>query len=128
MSIKCVTSCSNVVEANMLKDRLELEGIESFLTNENFTTLMPQFNGIMGGGIQIMVEEKDLPKAQQLLNCSEASKILCPQCHSDNLTYGLGANRIKKIVAILLLCLSGNPLGNIKGSYRCNDCGCNFKG
>lgn len=46
-----LTTCNDSFEANLIKDKLENEGIECFLTNENFTSLFPIYNGILGSGI-----------------------------------------------------------------------------
>lgn len=63
----CLTTCNNSVDAYTLKNLLENEGIESYLTNENFTNLMPGYTGMLGGGIQIMIREEDIKKAQEVL-------------------------------------------------------------
>ena len=62
-----LTTCDNAVEANMIKNLLTNEGITCFLTNENFTSLMPNYTGMMGAGIQIMIDEKDAEKASGFL-------------------------------------------------------------
>lgn len=62
-----LTTCNNSVEAYTLKNLLENEGIESYLTNENFTNLLPGYTGMLGSGIQIMVREEDAARAQAVL-------------------------------------------------------------
>jgi Zn finger protein HypA/HybF involved in hydrogenase expression len=123
MSIIRLTTCNNIIEANMVKHMLENEEIECFLTNDNFTTLMPGFNGILGAGIQIMIEEKDLEKAKTLLSIEENTEIInCPNCNSENISFGLGENRIKKVFFAILSVFISTPMSNIKSTYYCKNC------
>lgn len=128
MSIVRLTTCNSIVEANMLKYTLENENVECFLTNNNFTTLMPGYNGILGAGIQIMIEEKDIEKANKLLNIEVDTEIVkCPNCHSENIGFGLGANSVRKVFVAILSALISTPMGNIRNTYYCKDCKQDFK-
>ncbi len=123
MSIITLTTCYSQIESNFLIDQLENEGIECFLTNENFTNLMPGFNGMLGSGIQVMINDNDLEKAQKILKTlSEEKTNICPHCHSTNTIYGMGENKSKKTFFAFLSLLFGVPLGNIRNTYYCNDC------
>jgi len=127
MSIIRFTTCSSIIEANFIKNNLENEEIECFLTNEISSTLMPAYNGMLGAGIQIMIEEKDFEKAIQLIPKPESEKaIQCPNCNSTNITFGLGQSKFKKYFFIALSLLIIIPLGNLKGNYQCKDCKHNF--
>lgn len=68
MSIIKLTTCNNVIEANMIKNLLENEDIQCFLTNENFSTLLPINNSLLGSGIRIMINEEDFEKAKQVID------------------------------------------------------------
>ena len=128
MSIIRLTTCYNITEASLLKHLLENEEIECFFTNENFTSLMPGYNGILGSGIQIMIEEKDHEKATKLLNIQINTVIIkCPKCNSENISFGLGKNRIKKVLFAILSAFIVTPLGNIGGTYYCKNCKQDFK-
>lgn len=61
-----LTTCYNSFEANVIKVKLESEGINSFLKNENFNTLYGGFSQ-SPLGIDIMVLEEDLEKATLVL-------------------------------------------------------------
>ncbi|MEI8085314.1 MAG: DUF2007 domain-containing protein [Paludibacter sp.] len=127
MSIIRLTTCNNIVEANFIKNNLENEEIECFLTNEISSTLIPAYNGMLGAGIQIMIEEKDFETASKLISHSESEKtIQCPNCNSTNITFGLGQSKFKKYLLIALSLLIIIPLGNLKGNYQCKDCKHNF--
>lgn len=54
MKTVILTSCNNSVEAEFIRGNLANEGIESFVSNENYTSLFPNMNGAMGSGIQIL--------------------------------------------------------------------------
>jgi len=128
MEVLRLTTCNSIIEATMIKNLLENEGIECFLTNENFTTLMPGFNGVMGSGIQIMVNNTDLDKANKIINLDQASEILkCPNCQSENITYGLGSNKIKKIFIIIMSLFAFTPFSNLKSTYYCKNCKIEFR-
>jgi hypothetical protein len=71
MKVIRLMTCKTAFEANLIKGRLENEGIPSFLTGENFTTLMPNFLGSFGSGVQVMVFEKDKEKADEVLKTIE---------------------------------------------------------
>lgn len=68
MKTVILTSCNNSVEAKLIQGNLANEGIESFTSNENFTSLYPNMNGAMGSGIQIFVFEKDAEQALEIIN------------------------------------------------------------
>ena len=128
MSIIRLTTCNNIIEANMIKHTLENEEIECFLTNNNFTTLMPGYNGMLGAGIQIMIEEKDLEKATKILNLEENTRIVrCPNCNSEDISYGLGENKLRKIFFAILSAFITTPMGNIRNTYYCKNCKHDFK-
>ncbi len=127
MSIIRLTTCYNIFEANMLKELLANDNIECFLTNENFTSLMPGLNGILGTGIQIMIDEKNYDKAINLIQNKETEIIRCPHCQSTNISIRLGKNKIKKIALAILSALIMTPLGNLDSTYQCKDCKTEFK-
>lgn len=122
-------TCDNNREASIIKGRLENEGIECFLTNENFSTLMPHFFGILGAGVQIVVNKTDYEKAVKLLDLDQSAQneLVCPNCKSTNIGFGLGRKKSGKITTILLSLLAGVPFNNINNRYYCRDCNADFK-
>jgi len=127
MAIICFKTCNDTFEANLIKTRLIDSGIDCFLTNENFTSLLPGYNGMVGAGIQIMIDDKDVDKANALLGQDSDTKIKCPNCDSENVIFGLGHKKFSKIILILLSLLIGTPFNNVKLSYYCKDCKTEFK-
>ena len=65
-TIRLIT-CDNISEAYFIKDRLTNEGIECFLTNENFTSLLPNYYNLFESGVQVFVFEEEYEKSRELL-------------------------------------------------------------
>ena len=118
----------NSYEANFIKDNLADEGIECMLTNENFTTLMPHLNGMLGSGIQILVDKDDYDRAKQILDKRNNKELqFCPNCNSTNIKYGLGTkHRLKKLLALGIALAIASPFRHIGQTYYCRDCKAEF--
>lgn len=133
MAVVTLTTCNTSFEANLIKGMLESNDIYCFLTNENFSTIMPMYNGMMGAGVQVMIDESDLERAQELIHANqedvagEENKIVCPNCNSANVQFGLGTNKVKKVLVVLMSLFTFIPFGNIRNSYYCKDCSTEFK-
>lgn len=127
MSIIRLTTCDSIIDANFLKNNLENEGIECFLSNEISSTLVPFYNGMMNAGIQVMINDEDLEKASKLIDIPEVVKpIMCPNCNSTNIKFGFGEKKGWKILGVILSLLVILPFGNIKRNYFCKDCKTEF--
>ncbi len=122
--MKRLTTVSNAVSAALLQHQLSHEGIESFVVNENVTAILPNLNGMMGFGVQIMVADKDYEKASQVMEKIEnfARFTSCPHCGSSNISFGMGGKRIGEKVVIFFSLLLALPLGNISNKYYCQNC------
>jgi len=66
MKTKRLLTCSNLSEAHIIQGRLNNEGIDCFLTNENISSLLP-INNSMLLGVQIVVNETDYQRAYEIL-------------------------------------------------------------
>lgn len=79
-----------VIDAHLLKSKLESEGIPSFIFNEHISTLLPRYED--SNRVQLKVREEHLKEAQAILleleyNSSShrnSEMIPCPRCHSGN--------------------------------------------
>jgi hypothetical protein len=69
-----LTTCNDVVEANLIVGRLKNEGVYAFTTNENNTTIMPHYNNMFGAGVQIVVSQQDLQKAKEVIESDTNKK------------------------------------------------------
>ncbi|MDD4969480.1 MAG: DUF2007 domain-containing protein [Paludibacter sp.] len=123
-TIQLIT-CDNITEAYFIKDRLTNEGIECFLTNENFATLMPNYYNLFGSGIQVFVIEEDYEKSRELLKDKiepEQAETVCPFCGSTEISFGLGKHKALKVFNILLAFMTGIPIGNMRVRQYCKTC------
>jgi hypothetical protein len=128
MGIITLITCNSSIEANMIKNQLENEDIKCFLTNENFSSLMPNYAGILGSGVQIMIDENDRVKAFKIIEGQNKTvELKCPNCNSEKISFGLGLNRFKKLFIIVLSLLMSIPTKNITNTYYCKDCKTEFK-
>ena len=99
-----VCTVDDSYQAKFIKDKLSSEGIECILTNENFTAMMPLMNGMLGAGIQVLVDKDDFERASQILEKRNSRDVaVCPNCGSSNIKYGLGPrHRFKKLFELLI--------------------------
>ncbi len=114
------------IEAHLVKGRLENEGIPCFVTNENFSNLMPHYNRILDSGVQLMIRETDYNKAVTLLELNKEKELVCPHCNSTNIKIFLGKNWPQKVVVIIVSLFSFVPFNNINATYLCRDCRTEF--
>lgn len=123
-----VCTVDNSFDAKFIKDYLANEGIECIVTNENFTTMMPHLNGMLGAGIQVLVDKDDFERASEILNKRNSRDIeVCPNCGSSNISYGLGSrHRFKKLFALLIAFVIATPVRHVKQTHFCKDCSTEF--
>ncbi|MDX5319678.1 MAG: DUF2007 domain-containing protein [Bacteroidota bacterium] len=117
------------IEANLAKDLLQEQGIPCFLTNELNSQMLPHLNGLLGAGIQLIVDESNAEQATALLAAHQNEPIMhCPNCQSANIQFGLGEQRFKKIFTIFLSLFLFIPFGNIRNTFYCKECKKEFRG
>jgi predicted RNA-binding Zn-ribbon protein involved in translation (DUF1610 family) len=128
--MKFINLCTvdNSYEANFIKEDLAEQEIACIVTNENFTTLMPHMNGMLGSGIQILVDKDDFETARQIIEKrTNKDTVTCPNCGSSNIKYGLGTTRrASKIFALIISLIIMSPTRHIRQTYYCNDCKSEF--
>ena len=125
MKTEILITSDSLTEAHIIKGRLLNDGINCFLANENFTNLMPLYNNMLGSGIQIIINEKDIEKARIIIKDKiepNNNELICPNCGSDNIGLGLGNGKAFKIFNIIIALISFLPIGNLKPKYYCKDC------
>lgn len=61
-----VASFPDVAEAELAKERLELEGIRAFVINGQIVGVMP-FLTSATGGVRVQVEPRDAERAKEIL-------------------------------------------------------------
>ena len=61
-----VATYPDVPEAELAKERLELEGVRAFVIDAQAAGVMPYLAGAMGG-VRVQVEPKDVERAKEIL-------------------------------------------------------------
>ena len=118
-------TCDTITEAYFIKNKLNNEGIECFLTNQNFTSLLPNYYNLFGAGVQVVVLESDYERSRELVKDKlepENVEKVCPYCGSTDISIGFGKHKILKIFNVLLAILIAIPIGNIRVRYYCKTC------
>ncbi len=127
MSLLTVRIFPNIIEANLFKLRLESEGIDCYLFDENIAGMDITYD-VAIGGIKAKVNSSDTEIVKEVLQKLEAEKkakqifIKCPACesteHYENFIF------VKGWWAIFWSVLS---IARQTHTYRCKECGNEFK-
>jgi DNA-directed RNA polymerase subunit M/transcription elongation factor TFIIS len=122
-----LTTVNWISEADLLCFQLESEGIKTFVPDQNTASVQPLYGNAIGG-IRVQIDERDLPRAQEILKDSglpagAKGMFECPQCHSDSVRY----EKVSKRFAFLSILLIGIPLLWFKRQCRCENCGHKWK-
>jgi len=123
-TIRLIT-CESLTDAYFIKNKLNNEGIDCFLTNQNFTSLLPNYFNLFGAGVQVFVMECDYEKSRELVKDKldpEKTERVCPFCGSTDIRMGLGKHKLMKLFNILLAILIIIPIGNVRIKYYCKTC------
>ncbi len=127
------------IQANIVKGLLESYGIECFLTDENVVTLNALYANAVGG-VKLNVFEKDVDRISAILASEnivsseqvsaeekKADNVICPKCHSSNVSYGGSVNRKFGYRDIFLSFLLMVYPFTMRKRFHCFDCNHEFK-
>ena len=115
-------------EAIIIKGKLESEGIEVFMRDNNTVDANPLYSNAVGG-IKLFVKEEDLEKAQLIL--SEVSQysldennqlIKCPKCNAEQVEMVTSIKDIRSFLAFLFSVLVVYMPFYSKHKYKCQSC------
>ena len=133
MSLLTVKVFTTSTEAHLFKSRLENEGIDCYLFDENINS-MNMLYGVATGGIKVKVNANDTEKVKSILQKIEEEKkakdifIKCPVCESTE--HYKNFNSIKdwkSFLATLMAFLTFSYPVYKKIVYKCKECGNEFK-
>ncbi len=135
MELITIKTFDNVIEAHMMKSKLESENVMCFLFDENIVGLNPLFN-ITVGGIKLKINKRDIDKATKIIEEATMSSLIndqgkiikYPNCNSEDLYSGFKSMKgIKGVLsAIISFLLMVFPI-YYKTVYKCKVCGNEFK-
>jgi hypothetical protein len=124
-----VDTYSNYIEANIISGRLESEGINCWLKDENTVTIDPLLTNAIGG-IKLMVASSQVERAMELLRefkHEKQSSHPCPKCSSINVEFVTTPRKASNWFGVLFgALLTSFALSNSK-VYHCFNCGNEFK-
>lgn len=125
----------NIIDAHLLKTKLESEGINCYIYDENTVTLHPLISNAVGG-IKLKIEEPDTERVIELLKQIENTPykdennelVKCPKCDSSNLISGYKSMKgLSGILSFIVSFLMMIYPFHYKVVYKCNDCDNEFK-
>lgn len=134
VSLVTLRTFDTAMDANLLKSRLESEGIMCFLFDENTLTMQPLL-GMAMGGIKLKVAKSELERALHIVEQLDSEPwrkedntiLTCPRCDSADLYSGFRTfegitGAMNFLLAILFFVW---PFHSTR--YRCKQCGKEFK-
>ncbi len=134
MKLVTIKIFDDPIKARILKSKLENEGVNCFLFDENIVSINPLYN-ITVGGIKLKISEADAEKVRKIiaeventpLTNDENEPFNCPNCESSNLISGYKSMKgiLGVIGAIISFLFMVFPIYYNIG-YKCNDCGNEF--
>ena len=120
-------------EAIIFKGKLESEGIEVFMRDNNMVDSNPLYSNAVGG-VKLFVKNDDFDKATDIFsNISQYSLddneklIKCPKCGAEQIDMVTSIKDLKSFLAFLFsVFLIVIPFYS-KYKYKCNNCKFEFK-
>lgn len=118
-------------ETYIYKGKLESEGIEVFLKDNNIVDANPLYSTAVNG-VKLFVKTEDLEKSIEVLKSinefsldENLNSINCPKCQSTRIEMYTSVKDIKSLVSFLLFFLFSMPT-ILKHKYKCRDCNFEF--
>lgn len=125
----------NTIDAHLFKSKLESEGINCYLFDENTISINPLFNNAVGG-IKLKISDTDIKRTQEIISQIEKTPltndndviIKCPNCDSQDIYSGFKSMKgLKGVLSIILsFLLMIFPIYH-KAVYKCKDCNTEFE-
>lgn len=135
MTFVTIKTFDNIMDAHMLKSRLESEGVECFLFDKEMVALNTLYTWAIGG-VKLKVLQKDVPKVIEILkDISETpltnelgEEVVCPNCNSTKINTGHNsASGLKAVFLAFIGFLTSTLPPFFKTRYYCTDCEHVFK-
>jgi hypothetical protein len=125
-----IATFPDALKAQIMRGRLEAEGIPAFIADEHTITNQPYLY-MAYGGVRLQVAEQDQDRAQAILNAGESFPgeatpeyfpDQCPNCHSDKVVETTSVNNPSLLTVLRNLLLSHNPQPSVR-RFSCSNCG-----
>ncbi|WP_179316601.1 putative signal transducing protein [Winogradskyella undariae] len=119
-------------EAEIMKGRLESDGIQVFLKDNITIDTDPLVSNAIGG-IKLKVLAKDEETAREILQSiqqysvdNEGEPITCPNCGKNRIELYSTITNFKSLVSFLIGFLTGTLPFSTRYQYKCEDCKTEF--
>ena len=119
-------------EAQIIKGRLEADGIQVFLTDNLTIDTDPLVSNAIGG-VKLKVLSRQAMQAQHILETmnkysldDEGLAIKCPNCNSEHVQLFSTIKDLKSFFSFVFRVLIGTLPFYAKHKYRCDDCNNEF--
>jgi hypothetical protein len=119
-------------EAIIFKGKLESEGIEVFMRDNNTVDTNPLYSNAVGG-VKLFVKKEGFVEANKILSQvseysldEENQLIKCPKCDVEQITMITSINDLKSFFSFIFSLLFVLMPFYSKYKYRCNSCKLEF--
>jgi len=119
-------------EAQIIKGRLESDGIKVFLSDNLTIDTDPLISNAIGG-VKLKVLSEDAKKAERILRDiqkysldNEGNLVKCPKCNSEHVQLFSTIKNFKSLLSFIFGFIIGTLPFYAKHKYRCEDCNTEF--
>jgi|SRR3569833_1207548 hypothetical protein len=129
MEFILLESFTNYIDAHILLGRLQEEGINCWLKDENTVTINPIWTGAVGG-IKLMVAKEQKERAFELLQQflqQTKSSLACPKCGSNDIQLISSPRKAINWFSALASFLLGDYAIAANKTWHCFTCDADFK-
>ena len=124
MNFELLTTYDNYVPAHIAMGRLQEEGINCWLKDENTLSIDPLLNNALGG-IKLMVAQEQLVRARKILQQMEQEyrdTLTCPLCGSHDFVKLDKLEKEPGLLSMVTRFFMGKDAKDEETKYRCGTC------
>lgn len=124
MSFVPLRSYDTYIPASLMMQRLEAEGIKTYLQDEHTLTLGPMLTNALGG-IKLMVYNEQFERASALVKEFEEEYLqagTCPNCGSHDIQYVTQSRNMFNWMTAIISWMFTNYAVGVKQVYHCYQC------
>lgn len=128
MDFVILQSFNNYMDAHLLMSRLESDGLECWLQDENTVTINPILTNAVGG-IKLLVKKEDFVRARQLfweIENNRKQSVECPKCKGHNIELVSTPRKASNWFAAIFTFALGDFALTVDKVNHCFDCGYEF--
>ncbi|MBG9376049.1 DUF2007 domain-containing protein [Panacibacter sp. DH6] len=129
MEFSILRTFNNYIDAHLLLTRLESEGFNCWLKDENVVTINPVWTTAVGG-IKLMIPDEEKEAAEKVLQeIFEARKasFSCPNCASHNIEFINTPRKAVNWLSIIASWFFSSYAVAVEQTWHCFDCNAEFK-